>query len=674
MFNNLTIKQKLAAGFSVTIIALLFISSVAFYSLTSIQNRLLPIFNQWQPLSLASQTLVIKVNQAASALGYYLLSQSEQEKKQYLKALDEVQSLIQQLKVSVNNGGSSKLNNLVEILEKDITELSSFKDQMILLATNAEENQPAVKIAKQELEVISLRVLQLTQDIVYGFEEDSDLSLQNSANELRYNWAMVMSEVRSYIAFRDLSIIEQIELFKKGVDQNIINLMEMEDALEDEQIEALEEIQNLIPSYHQKWAEAYNIHAGEKWRLDAYLIRNEYGDALNRVSKYAENLKDFIVVKMTSEEKILQKQADNTIIFMSITAIVFTAIGIYIARLTSSSTLQPIYHLTEIIDALSTGNADLSHRLKISGKNELTELCNSFNNVLMNLEIFFENILKISENVIDKQAEVDSKLIVLREDGKTTHAFSIETHEASKTSGTMSEDIALKTGNVLSAINIAQLDASAGIENMEHTYSHNQGMKSDMELVTKEVQAINESSVEMLGMIGNIKKIADQTNLLALNAAIEAARAGESGRGFAVVAGEVRNLASQTQGTADNISSMLDKNHAHITGLVTRFLSLSQNSESMQQYIETTKNAIDGLGIKFTEIKEASTKVFEMAQLQTEKSSQVQKIGSDLSVLCTETVGHLDIINNVMIDLSQLSEELKVEVGKFKQDDEIGIS
>jgi methyl-accepting chemotaxis protein len=674
MFNNLTIKQKLAAGFSVTIIALLFISSVAFYSLTSIQNRLLPIFNQWQPLSLASQTLVIKVNQAASALGYYLLSQSEQEKKQYLKALDEVQSLIQQLKVSVNNGGSSKLNNLVEILEKDITELSSFKDQMILLATNAEENQPAVKIAKQELEVISLRILQLTQDIVYGFEEDSDLSLQNSANELRYNWAMVMSEVRSYIAFRDLSIIEQIELFKKGVDQNIINLMEMEDALEDEQIEALEEIQNLIPSYHQKWAEAYNIHAGEKWRLDAYLIRNEYGDALNRVSKYAENLKDFIVVKMTSEEKILQKQADNTIIFMSITAIVFTAIGVYIARLTSSSTLQPIYHLTEIIDALSTGNADLSHRLKISGKNELTELCNSFNNVLMNLEIFFENILKISENVIDKQAEVDSKLIVLREDGKTTHAFSIETHEASKTSGTMSEDIALKTGNVLSAINIAQLDASAGIENMEHTYSHNQGMKSDMELVTKEVQAINESSVEMLGMIGNIKKIADQTNLLALNAAIEAARAGESGRGFAVVAGEVRNLASQTQGTADNISSMLDKNHAHITGLVTRFLSLSQNSESMQQYIETTKNAIDGLGIKFTEIKEASTKVFEMAQLQTEKSSQVQKIGSDLSVLCTETVGHLDIINNVMIDLSQLSEELKVEVGKFKQDDEIGIS
>ena len=84
------------------------------------------------------------------------------------------------------------------------------------------------------------------------------------------------------------------------------------------------------------------------------------------------------------------------------------------------------------------------------------------------------------------------------------------------------------------------------------------------------------------------------------------------------------------------------------------------------------RNLLYAHGCRFA--AQASTKVFEMAQLQTEKSSQVQKIGSDLSVLCTETVGHLDIINNVMIDLSQLSEELKVEVGKFKQDDEIGIS
>jgi methyl-accepting chemotaxis protein len=671
MVKNLTIKQKLTAGFGVIIIALLLISAMAFYSLTSIQNRLLPIFHQWQPQSLASQALVIKVNQAASALGYYLLSQSEHEKNQYLLALEETHSLIQQLKASVKKDNVPELNLAADKLEKNFLLFTSFKEQMVLLATNSEENQPAVKIVKNELEVISLRILQLTQDIVYGFEEDFDLDTQNSANELRYNWAMVMSEVRSYIAFRDENIIEQLELFQKGVNQYINNLIAAEDTLEDEQIEALEEIQSLLPSYQQKWLEAYEIHGGEKWRLDAYLIRNEYGDALKKVTKEAENLKNIILVRMTDAEEELQTQAQETIIFMSVIALFFTVLGIYIARITSSSTVQPIYHLTAIIDDLATGNADLSQRLEVSGKNELTALCNGFNDVLTNLETFFSDILRISESVIDKQSEVNNKLITLKEDGRTTHAFSIETHKASKESGEISEKIALKTGDVLVAINIAQLDASSGIENMDNTYSHNKNMKSDMELVTTEVQAINASSEKMLGMIGNIKKIADQTNLLALNAAIEAARAGDSGRGFAVVAGEVRNLAAQTQDTAVNISEMLDANHAQITGLVTLFSSLSRNSESMQQYIETTKNSIDGLGIKFTEIKNASMSVFEMAQQQTEKNSQVEKIGSDLSNLCTETVGHLDIINTVMEELSLQSKELEEQVGKFKQDSEV---
>lgn len=51
-------------------------------------------------------------------------------------------------------------------------------------------------------------------------------------------------------------------------------------------------------------------------------------------------------------------------------------------------------------------------------------------------------------------------------------------------------------------------------------------------------------------------EIATQTNLLALNASIEAARAGEAGRGFAVVANEISNLASNSQGAAENIQAI----------------------------------------------------------------------------------------------------------------------
>ncbi len=113
------------------------------------------------------------------------------------------------------------------------------------------------------------------------------------------------------------------------------------------------------------------------------------------------------------------------------------------------------------------------------------------------------------------------------------------------------------------------------------------------QVVTKATGAmarIEESSREIVHIIGVIDEIAQQTNLLALNAAVEAARAGEAGRGFAVVASEVRSLAVRSAQAAKDIKGLITNSNSQVKDGVEL---VNRAGTALNEIVESIKTVAD---------------------------------------------------------------------------------
>ncbi len=161
------------------------------------------------------------------------------------------------------------------------------------------------------------------------------------------------------------------------------------------------------------------------------------------------------------------------------------------------------------------------------------------------------------------------------------------------------------------------------------------------------IRELEKRSKEIGNIINVITTITQQTNLLALNAAIEATRAGEKGKGFAVVAGEVKNLASETAKSAEDIISKVKAIQTSSHETAAAINEMSKIIKQVQSFTDIIVSAISKqtattqmINRNITgaahETEEMSHAIFEMAntaQISSELASKVQQSAECQSVI-----------------------------------------
>ncbi len=137
------------------------------------------------------------------------------------------------------------------------------------------------------------------------------------------------------------------------------------------------------------------------------------------------------------------------------------------------------------------------------------------------------------------------------------------------------------------------------------------------------MEALNEQVARIGDVADMISEIAARTNLLALNATIEAARAGEAGKGFAIVASEVKQLATQTARSTDEINRHIGEIRTATGASVAAVGHIEETISEVNAIASSIAAAVEQQSAATAEIARNVTETATAANEMTERTNDV---------------------------------------------------
>ncbi|MCP4493568.1 MAG: methyl-accepting chemotaxis protein [Gammaproteobacteria bacterium] len=276
-------------------------------------------------------------------------------------------------------------------------------------------------------------------------------------------------------------------------------------------------------------------------------------------------------------------------------------LGILINRTTQTS-------ISKIICAMEKlEEGDLEQRLDVHGKDEMAQLCISFNALVGKIQPLIKGVSTSSHQLFSTASETSTI------SGEAYEHICQQQHEIVQIAAAIEKiaatgfSVGMNATSSMEKAEKASQDAQHSRTLVDQTVDSINSLASEVERSSNIIDKVEDDVKQIGKVLVVIRDVSDQTNLLALNAAIEAARAGEMGRGFAVVADEVRNLAKRTQDSTYEIQEMINNLQANARDAVTAM------NDSREKASETVTHAA-GAGVSLEQITLDSGDITTMSQ------------------------------------------------------------
>lgn len=308
-----------------------------------------------------------------------------------------------------------------------------------------------------------------------------------------------------------------------------------------------------------------------------------------------------------------------------VVGLISALLGLVMMWFVSVSIASPISVLVVRVKALTQSGGDLTQQIDIDRKDETGQLANHLNTFISDVRGIVtdvagsvgslkQSVAATAEAATQSQTQIMSQSQEIEQVVAATNEMSSTAHSVSDNAQETAEAVSLTQQSVAQGQDVVGANAE-GLHELANNVVDATQVIEELEVQTNSIGSILEV----------IRNISEQTNLLALNAAIEAARAGEQGRGFAVVADEVRNLATKTADSTDEIQQMIDGLRTSSKQAVDTMQVNRRLSDKCMSHAEEAVKALEAVSVQSGKIQDMAHQIASAAEEQAAVTEEVNR-------------------------------------------------